>query len=269
MAGTEGSLKNSLECKMDDVVLKVLDRPKLDSPILVEGLPGIGLVGKLAGDHLLDELKAKKFAEIYSPFLPPQVSIQEDGTVKLVNMEFHSWSKNGRELVFLTGDFQGITPDSQYQLAEKTLDLALDLNVKRMYTLGGLATGSITQSPRVFGAATSKKLVQEHGKYDIVFREDGAIFGASGLLLGLGMQKNLEGVCLMGETHGQIVDAKSAEAVLRVLTKIIGVEVDMTALENKAKDTEKQMTQISKMIASHQKAEERRDYPGDTQYYIR
>jgi len=253
---------------MDNVVLNVFERPKLKNPIFIEGLPGIGLVGKLAGDHLLDELKGKKFAELHSPYLPPQVNIQEDGTVKLVNMEFHSWAKNGRELVFLTGDFQGITPDSQYQMAEKTLDLALDLNVQRIYTLGGLATGNITQNPRVFGAATSRKLVQEHGKYGVVFREDGAIFGASGLLLGLGMQKNIGGVCLMGETHGQLVDAKSAEAVLKVLTKILDVEIDMTALENKAEDTEKQMNQISKMI-SNQREEQRRDYPGDTQHYIR
>ena len=145
---------------MDNVEIKILENQEFKNPILVEGLPGIGLVGKLAGDHLLDELKAKKIAELHSPYLPPQVNIQQDGTVKLVNMEFHSYSKNGKEIILLTGDFQGITPDSQYQMAEKTIQLALDNNVKRMYTLGGLATGNITQTPRVFGAATSKKLVQ-------------------------------------------------------------------------------------------------------------
>lgn len=122
---------------MDNVVLNMLEKPDLKNPIMIEGLPGIGLVGKLAGDHLLDELKAKKFAEIYSPYLPPQVNIKEDGTIKLVDMEFHSWSENEKELILLTGDFQGITPDSQYQMAEKIIELALGLNVKRIYTLGG------------------------------------------------------------------------------------------------------------------------------------
>jgi uncharacterized protein (TIGR00162 family) len=254
---------------MDNVEIKILENQEFKNPILVEGLPGIGLVGKLAGDHLLDELKAKKIAELHSPYLPPQVNIQQDGTVKLVNMEFHSYSKNGKEIILLTGDFQGITPDSQYQMAEKTIQLALDNNVKRMYTLGGLATGNITQTPRVFGAATSKKLVQEHEKYGITFKGDGAIFGASGLLLGLGMQKNLEGVCLMGETHGQIIDAKSAQSVLRVLTQILDIKVDMTAIEKKAKDTERQMTQISKMIANQQQNNKREDYPGEATNYIR
>lgn len=250
--------------------MNMLEKPNLKNPIMIEGLPGIGLVGKLVGDHLLDELKAKKFAEIYSPYLPPQVNIREDGTIKLVNMEFHSWSENEKELILLTGDFQGITPDSQYQMAEKTIELALGLNVKRIYTLGGLATGNITQKPKVFGAATSKKLVEEHEKYGIIFKGDGAIFGASGLLIGLGAQKQIEGVCLMGETHGQIVDAKSAESVLRVLTQILGIKVDMTALENKAKDTEKQMSQISKMISSYQKEYQRgEEYSRDPPTYIR
>lgn len=122
----------------------------------------------------------------------------------------------------------------------------------------------------MFGAATSKKLVEEHEKYGVIFKGDGAIFGASGLLLGLGAQKQIEGVCLMGETHGQIIDAKSAESVLRVLTQILGIKVDMTALENKAKDTEKQMGQISKMISSYQKEYQRgEEYSGEPPTYIR
>jgi uncharacterized protein len=241
---------------MDDVVVNVLEKPKMKDAILVEGLPGIGLVGKLAGDHLKDELKAHKFAEFVSPFLPPQVNIQDDGTVKLVNMEFYHWS-GSRDIILLLGDFQGITPDSQYQLAEKTLDLAQEFDVKRIYTLGGLGTGAITTQPRVFGAATSTNLVSELEKYGVIFKGGGAIFGASGLLLGLAIPRSIEAVCLMGETHGQIIDAKSAEAVLAVLTKIIGVEISMGELEKKAKQTEEQISQVSKMINSHKKAAER------------
>ena len=32
------------------------DDIELDAPTLVEGLPGVGLVGKLAADHLVDAL---------------------------------------------------------------------------------------------------------------------------------------------------------------------------------------------------------------------
>lgn len=241
---------------MDDVIIKIIEQPNLKNAILIEGLPGIGLVGKLAGDHMKDELKAVKFAEIISPFLPPQVNIQDDGTIKLVNMELYYW-KGSRDLIFLVGDFQGITPDSQYQLAEKTLELAQQFNVKMIYTLGGLGTGAITSNPRVFGAATSKDLVSEVEKFGVIFKGGGAIFGASGLLLGLAMPLGIGAVCLMGETHGQIIDAKSAEAVLTILSKILGVKVDMAEIEKKAKQTEEQLNQMSRMITSHKKAQER------------
>ncbi|MFH0861504.1 MAG: proteasome assembly chaperone family protein [Candidatus Altiarchaeota archaeon] len=241
---------------MDDVVVNILERPELKNSILIEGLPGIGLVGKLAGDHMKDELKAVKFAEIISCYLPPQVNIQDDGTIKLVNMELYYWRGN-RDLIFLVGDFQGITPDSQYKLAEKTLELAQQFDVKRIFTLGGLGTGAITSNPRVFGAATTKELVSEVEKYGVIFKGGGAIFGASGLLLGLAMPLGIGAVCLMGETHGQIIDAKSAEAVLTVLSKILDVKVNMEEIEKKAKQTEEQLNQMSRMITSHKKAQER------------
>jgi uncharacterized protein len=241
---------------MDSVVVNMLSKPELKNSVLVEGLPGIGLVGKLAGDHLKDELKAVKFAEIISPFLPPQVNIQDDGTIKLVNMELYYW-RGEKDLIFLIGDFQGITPDSQYQLAEKVLDTVAPYDVRRIYTLGGLGTGAITNHPRVFGAATTRDLVSEIEKYGVIFKGGGAIFGASGLLLGLSIPRNIEAVCLMGETHGQIIDAKSAEAVLSVLTKILGIQVSMAEIEKKAKQTEEQLSQMSKLIVSHKKAQER------------
>jgi uncharacterized protein (TIGR00162 family) len=255
---------------MENAEIKILEEPVLKNPILIEGLPGIGLVGKLAAYHMLDELKAKKFIELYSPYLPPQVTIKDDGTVKLVDMEFHYWRGEKNDIIILTGEFQGITPDSQYQIAEKTLDIAERFKVVKIFTLGGLGTGDITQDPRVFGAATNLDLVKDLEKLGVIFKGGGAIFGASGLLLGLGMQRGIDAVCLMGETHGQIIDAKSAEAVLKVLTKILEIEIDMTELVKKAKETEKQMSRVSKVISEQKKAIERQqEFTEETPSYIR
>jgi uncharacterized protein (TIGR00162 family) len=255
---------------MEYVELKVLEKPELRNTIMIEGLPGIGLVGKLAVDHMLDELNAKKFAELYSPYLPPQVTIQDDGTIKLANNEFYYWSGEENDLILLMGDFQGITPDSQYQLSEKALEVGEEFNLSKIFTLGGLGTGNIVKNPKVFGAATNSDMVNELKKYNVLFKGGGAIFGAAGLLIGLGMQRNIPGACLMGETHGQIIDAKSAEAVLRVLTKILGVEIDMTELAEKARETEEQMSRMSKMLSEQKKSVERQqEFMNETPSYIR
>ena len=67
---------------------------KLNNAILLEGLPGVGNVGKLAATHLIEELKAKKCVEIYSSHFPPQVLIDEEGIVKLVNNELYYYNGN-------------------------------------------------------------------------------------------------------------------------------------------------------------------------------
>jgi uncharacterized protein (TIGR00162 family) len=95
--------------------------------------------------------------------------------------------------------------------------------------------------PRVLGAATDKEMVEEMKEKGVIFSkgEPGSgIVGASGLLLGLGKIYGMRSVCLMGETSGYFVDPKGAEAVLRILAKILNVEVDYKALEEKAEQIE-------------------------------
>ncbi|MFQ5908214.1 MAG: proteasome assembly chaperone family protein [Thermoplasmata archaeon] len=225
---------------MDDIVIRYLEKPKLKNAVFVEGLPGIGNVGKLAAEHLIDELGAKKFAEIVSKHFPPQVMVTNGGLVKLVNNElwYAKGVGKGVDIVFLVGDYQGINPEGQYELTDYILQVLQDLDVKRIFTLGGYGVGKIIDKPRVFGAATDEALVKEMEEFGVVFTrsETGTgINGASGLLLGLGALYGLRSVCFMGETSGYFVDPKSARSVLEVLTKALGVEVDFADLEEKAK----------------------------------
>jgi uncharacterized protein len=234
---------------MKDVEVRHLEQPQLKDPVLIEGLPGVGNVGKLAADHLIQELKAKKFAEIHSRYFPPQVLVLPDGTVRLVNNEmYYHRGKNGQpDMVILIGDYQGLTADGQYALADAILDICQKLGVAQVYTLGGYGTGKIQEKPRVLGAATSEKLVKEMKKHGVVFRKNepgGGIVGASGLLLGLGALRGMPGVCLMGETSGYLVDPKSAQSVLEILGKVLKVDLDFTELQTRAEQMDKLAQQL-------------------------
>jgi len=244
---------------MEYVTVKYFEKvPKLKNPILIEGLPGIGNVGKLAVEHLIDNIKAKKFAELHCKDFPPQVFINNDGTIKLVNNEFYYWkakNKKQRDMVLITGDYQGLSSQGQYELVGKILDVSEELGVKEIFTLGGYGLGHEIQNPKVLCATTDKDLVKTMKKYGAVFKKNepgGGIVGASGLLLGLGKIRGLKGACFMGETPGYLVDPKSAKAVLKILMKITNIQIDLSALEKKAKEIEhiahqlKEMENISK-----------------------
>jgi uncharacterized protein (TIGR00162 family) len=226
-----------------DVEIVYEKQPKLKDPIFIEGLPGVGNVGKLAAEHLLEEVGAKRFGVVFSKYFPPQVLVEDDGTIKLVRNElYYSKRKDGPDLVLLVGDYQGLTPEGQYVLAGKIIELCTELGVQRIYTLGGFGVGRMVEEPRVLGAATSSALVKEMKKHGVVFSrgEPGSgIVGASGLLLGLGHNEGIEGVCLMGETSGYFIDPAAARQLIQILSNLLEVEIDLSKLEEKADQIER------------------------------
>ena len=222
---------------------------KLIDAILLEGLPGVGNVGKLAAMHLIEELKAKKCTEIYSSHFPPQVLIDEDGVVKLVNNElyYHKGKGKSKDLLFLVGEYQGIDSSGQYELCNQLISLVKGMGVSTIYTLGGYGLGKLVPEPRVLGAATSQKMVDlfKSANVEFIDGEPGAgIVGASGLLLGLGKLQGIEGGCLMGETSGYMVDPKSATTVLKSLQKLLNIKINLEELEKRAKQVDSITSQL-------------------------
>ena len=223
---------------------------ELNKPILIEGLPGIGHVGKLVAEHIIDELGAKKIIEIYSTHFPPQVLVLSDGTVRLVKCEFYAVKYKDLDLLILVGDHQSATNEGHYELTEAYLKIAKQYGVTRIYTLGGYGLGQLVEKPAVLGAVNNKDLVEEMKSYGVVFKENepgGGIIGASGLLLGLGGLVGIDGVCLMGETSGYLVDPKSAQAVMSILSAALNLDINMQALEERAKEMEKIAARLREM----------------------
>lgn len=55
---------------MKATYVKEFAQVQANNPVLIEGLPGLGLVGKIAIRYLIKQLKAQKFAYLYSPHFP-------------------------------------------------------------------------------------------------------------------------------------------------------------------------------------------------------
>jgi len=224
----------------------------LKNPILVEGLPGIGLIGKISVEYLISELKAKKFAELYSPHFPHQAIIEKDSTLRLVRDEFY-YRKGKKDLIILTGDTQVTPTDSygHYEVVQKILDFSEKYAVKEIYTLGGYSTGGKeVKEPRVLASGTNQEMIKRFSNIDpkLLFREDigAAIVGASGLLLAMGKLRNFQGLCLLGESSGFVLDPKAAKSVLQCLNKILDIDITLEGLEKKIKENEELIKKLQK-----------------------
>jgi len=234
---------------MDDFEIERVADPELQEPTLVEGLPGVGHVGKLAGEHLVEELDSELVRRVYSTHLPPQVSV-EDGLTQLACAEVYAVEAAGEDLLVLTGDHQAQDTVGHYGLADTFLDVAEHLGVGEVYTLGGVPTGQLIEEYDVIGAASTAGVRDRLEDAGVEFRGDepaGGIVGVSGLLLGLGERRDIPAACLMGETSGYLVDPKSAQAVLEVLQEIVGFEIDFGSLEDRAEEMEEVVRRIQEM----------------------
>ena len=235
---------------MQEIEIRELKKVKLKKPVMIEGLPGVGNVGKLVAEHIIHELNAEKIIEIYSWHFPPQVLVNNDGTVRLSKNEFYAWKSEKLDLLILSGDQQSVTNEGHYLLAEALLDIAQQYEVSRIYTLGGYGIGQLVERQKVLGAANETELVEEMKRYGVEFREEepgGSIVGASGLLLGLGKLRGIQAVCLLGLTSGYLVDPKSAQAVLEILCRALDLEIDMQALKDRAEEMEKVVERLKEM----------------------
>jgi uncharacterized protein len=237
---------------IEKTIIKTKKGIKLNKPILVVGLPGIGNVGKLVAEHLKREFKAEKFATLYSPHFPHQVVMLKNGSIRIVNNRFYlirAKKPATSDIVILTGDTQAVTPEGQYAVNAKIIDFFKNrLGGTYIYTIGGYNLGEpIPTKPRVFGNATNSKVINSFKGTDVIFgKSKGIIWGSAGLIIAFAKMENIDGVCLMGETNFLDVDASAAKAVIIELGKRLNLKVDTGNLDKIIERTAKALRELEK-----------------------
>jgi uncharacterized protein (TIGR00162 family) len=272
-----------------EIVFSEKKTPSLNSPYLICGFPGTGLVGKLAVDYLIKELGAIHMADVFSSYFSPQVVIQADGTTSIVKNSLYyvknnntnnsdnvnKTSKNKKEikdtskpdvqlnqsinglpqsiessksttndplsskdLILLTGDSQPVVPGSEYVLSEQILDLITKFKISNIYSLASYVTGTFVNDPKIYGTATNPEMVKSFRSFNISTLDNGNITGMNGLILGLGKLRGIEGICLLGETSGYVIDAKASKNLLEIVNNVLGIHINMDEMNKRSKDTE-------------------------------
>jgi uncharacterized protein (TIGR00162 family) len=247
-----------------ETFIKELAKAELNNPVLIEGLPGLGLVGKIATRYLIRQLKAQKLAYLYSPHFPYFVLVSKKGNVRLLRGTFYFWkNKSGtNDLILFTGDSQAQTIEGQYEISDCLLSFAKQHGVERIVTLGGYRVEA-KDKPRVVAAATSSMLLNEALKAKAVVSPVGSpIVGTAGLILGLAHFDKIEALCLLGETRGYLPDPMAAKSVLEVLQTMFDFAIELDGLNEEIAKADNMVTRLQKIeekrasMADEEKKEE-------------
>jgi len=221
--------------------------------IALVGLPGVGHVGKLLVDHLIHTLHGEKIADLTSTLFPPQMYLGENAVLRFPRNEFYYIAKGKKNpaMILLAGDCQSVGPEGHYQLAEAYVKIFSMLGITRIYTLGGYGVGHLVEHPRVLAGLSSSFLKEEVEKAGAIANGEepvGGIIGACGLAITFGRLAGMEGVALLGETSGYLVDPISSTAVLDILEKLINLKVDRTDLLKLAEEMQTELSSFATSI---------------------
>ena len=239
---------------MERYLVKNINSPKLKNPILIEGLPGVGNVGKIAVDFLIDKFEPTPVCEIYSTSFPHSVFVNDSNLVEMPVVKIYSAKVDNQDLLLLAGDVQPVDEEASYQFSNLIVEKIKELGCKEMITLGGIGTMSEPKNPKIYGAATSKEIKAEFSKRSegIIFNKTkaDAIVGATGLLLGIGKLNDIEGVGLIVETFGHQfhIGLKEAKELLKVLKDLLGLDIDLKELDEEIVQEEKEREKGNKVL---------------------
>jgi len=223
--------------------IKQLAKPQIKNPILIEGLPGIGNVGKICVDFIIDNIQAKKFLEIYSSYLPSSVFVNEENLIDLPKIGLYYKKLKSGDLILLSGDVQPIDEIGCYGLCYKILDIFEKLKGKEIITLGGIGLSKIPQNPKVYCTANNREIIKKYKTKDLnnkIFGVVGPIIGVTGLLVGLAEQRKIPAITLLAQTfaHPTYLGIKGSKEILSILNKKLKLDMNLSTLNKEIKNIE-------------------------------
>jgi len=238
--------------------IKQLYKKELKNTILIEGLPGIGNVGKIAVDFIVDNIGAKKMFEIHSDNFPHAVFVNEKNMVELPLIDIYHKKIGKNDILFLAGDIQPIDEPSCYDFCHQLIGLMEQNNCKEIITMGGIGLQKIPEKPVVYCTSNSKEIIKKYKTNNLnnkIYGVVGPILGVSGLLVGLSKNKNIPAMALLAETfgHPNYLGIKGARAILMILNKKLNFGLELKELDDEITEIEKEIKTKTKQLGMLQK----------------
>mgnify|MGYP001568131605 FL=1 len=221
-------------------------KPELNNPVLIEGLPGIGNVGKIAADFMIDTLNAKKFIEIYSTSFPNSVFVNEFNLVDLPVINVYYKKMEKQDIMFVAGDIQPLNEEACYNFCNIVLDIFEKYKGKEIITMGGIGMPKIPRNPIVYCTANNQDVIKRYKTKNLdekIFGVVGPIIGVTGLLVGLAGKKNIPAIDLLAQTfgHPNYLGIKGSREILNILNKKLNLNLELDKLDKEIQDIEKEI----------------------------
>ena len=220
--------------------LNLTKKPK--NATLIIGFPGIGLVGNITTNYLVENLKTEKIGSILFDEVDPIIAIHKEKLLDQATLYY-----NEKKNIVILNFVMKIKNNLSWILSNAIIDIAKKIDAKEVIGIEGVNSVS-TQKRLMF--YTNKESIKNKLKGLAEPMKEGIIFGPIGALM-FKIKKPL--LCLFGETHVNLPDTEAAEKVINFLNKYKKLNIDEKTIKKQAKEFHEK---ISKLIQQTKEVEE-------------
>jgi proteasome assembly chaperone (PAC2) family protein len=220
---------------------------RIDNPIVIIGLPGLGRIGGIISRYLIRRLNTRLVGIVTSPYFSNQVIVSKNGVARITAVKIcKSESKfNGSDLLVVTAGEHLENIWGEYDVAMKMMRFLIKRGVRLIVTAGGHISAS--ESKRAIGFASNKQLLKKLEEAGCRKAEIGTpVVGLSGIILGLSSIMGVDAVCILGETTSIRPDAEGSREVLNVLNRFLNLKLDI-------EDFQREEERINEIISRYER----------------
>ena len=214
---------------MEESIRIIEERPIVaKGPVVIEGLPDVGLVGTIAASFLVEQLSLEEVASVESDLLPPVMVIHE-GVLSNPLRIF------GNDRMLVVTSQIALPPPTLYPLSRVLADWFVSKKARLTVSLTGFPVEDRAniESPSVFGVAGNKEGGDVLGKAGIEPMAEGFVAGLYALLLKECSRRSLPSIALISQSFLNYPDPGAAAAVVTAVDKILNLKIDVKPLLEK------------------------------------
>lgn len=227
---------------------------------LIEGFPGVGLIGTIAAKYLTERLGCREYGIIKSDFFLPIIRIHRGAPVYPARI----YISERHKIIVLISE-QMIPHKYMHTFTEEMVGWIKSKKITRVISLSGIKSES-AEKGKVYGIAADRKSVKALEKHNVEIIEEGISTGITALMLLELKNTDIEAYSLLGGSVVQQPDYKASAEILSKLADILGIEIDVKPLYKEAKLLEKELLTHIQEVTKTQKQMMKKGEPRTPMY---
>ena len=226
------------------VEINELEKVNLKNPVVIEGFPGIGMVGPIAASFLAARPCMKLVGTISSTHFPPIAAIHDFKPVSPARI----YACEDHNMLVLFSEFV-IPAEIVLPLARELIDYAKSKKAKAIYSLAAIAVE--TPSSTLHGIGSTEQMGAALKAKGVELIKEGATQGVSGVLIAECAAQKFPAANIMIETNKPL-DPAAAAKLVDFLGNFAGFKIDTKPLLKEGQQIETKLkSAMEKMQEMH------------------